>query len=408
MKSDSKIKIEHLALFGGKPLFDKPVSTSCLAKPSHDRFLSYSAKFFAAGQYTNNGPLVKELEARLAEFHKAEYCISFCSGFWALALAIQTLMLPEKSEIIMPSLTYRRMADLAAWNRLKPRFCEIDPSTLALDVNSVSDCITENTALILGVHPIVNTCDVSGLQVLSDQHGIPLLIDSVESVFEYSAEGRVGSIAKVEAFSLHASKLINGAEGGYITTNDIEISHKLQALRGFGFVGPDKVAFEGGMNAKLNEMHAALALANLDELDALVQKNRINYRVYQSRMSRDLGLRLVEFDERYPTSYKNILVKLDSAWPLTRKLTLKILEAEKILARAYYSPALHQKTMIYQHIPATLPITEELAEKFILLPSGFMVGNAQIEDVMDLLEYVHENATAIKKAYVAQEAFNEH
>ena len=62
----------------------------------------------------------------------------------------------------MPSLTYRRLADIAAWIRLKPRFCEVDPETLAVTAETVAPCLNHETALILAAHPIVNCCDVRG------------------------------------------------------------------------------------------------------------------------------------------------------------------------------------------------------------------------------------------------------
>ncbi|MEJ2650135.1 MAG: aminotransferase class I/II-fold pyridoxal phosphate-dependent enzyme, partial [Sedimentisphaerales bacterium] len=69
--------------------------------------------FFEQEQYTNNGPVNKLLEKRLAGFHQTKYCVTFSSGFWALVLAIRVLALKGKTEIIMPSLTYRRMSDMA-------------------------------------------------------------------------------------------------------------------------------------------------------------------------------------------------------------------------------------------------------------------------------------------------------
>ena len=102
------------------------------------------------------------------------------------------MKLPNRSEVIMPSLTYHRLADLAAWSNLKPRFCEVSESTLALTPETVAPAITDQTALIIGVHPIVNCCDVTGLKRLSEKTGIPLLIDAVESVYETSEQGRVG------------------------------------------------------------------------------------------------------------------------------------------------------------------------------------------------------------------------
>lgn len=392
-----KQSVDAFALLGGQPAFSTPLGTSGLARPDVEAFLSYSKRFFDAKQYTNNGPLVRELEKRLAAFHDAEHCVTFCSGFWALVMAIETLKLANKSEIVMPSLTYRRLADVAAWTGLRPRFCDVDPKTLAISPETAREAITDETALIVGVHPIVNCCDAAGLIKLSEETGIPLLIDAVESVYEETEHGRVGSMAPIEVFSLHASKLINGAEGGYITTSNSDLRDKLRLIRGFGFQGQDNVVVGGGTNAKLNEIHAALALANLDSLEQFVAHNQNIYRTYEKELEVLPGMKLLAFDERFKTSYKNIVVELTEDWPLSRDRTIEFLNSENVLARPYYSPALHQKPMRYPHFPASLKTTEKLCSKFILMPSGFMVNPNQIRNLISLLRSLFDAADQISE-----------
>jgi dTDP-4-amino-4,6-dideoxygalactose transaminase len=332
-----------LALLGGAPLFDKPRSTSSLVAPDFDRFLEYSRIFYEARQFSNNGPLVQQLERRLAAFHDTPHCVTFCSGFWALVLTIKCLALAGRREIVMPSLTYRRMADVASWAGLVPRFCEVDPHTLAISAETAASCVNEDTALILGVHPIVNCCDASGLEQLSERTGVPLLIDAVESAYETLQGRKVGSFGHAECFSMHASKLLNGFEGGYITTHDDRLAARLVRMRGFGFYTPDTVQ-EFGMNAKLNEIHAAMALAGLDQLEQQVERNRKRYIAYRQALADLKGVRLVAFDEQEQCGYKNILVELADDWPLTRARTIQALNAENVLARPYYAPPLHLRS----------------------------------------------------------------
>jgi dTDP-4-amino-4,6-dideoxygalactose transaminase len=393
----TKVQVKDMACFGGSRLFAEPKSTSSLAQPDFGRFLHYSKKFFERQHYTNNGTLIKMLEERLAEFHGARFCVTFCSGFWGLALAMNSLALKGKSEIVMPSLTYRRMADIAAWARLKPRFCEVDRNTLAPTRQTVSACINAETALIMAVHPIVNCCDIDELAALGKERGIPVLFDSVESVYESTVSGKVGGFGDAECFSMHASKLLNGFEGGYLTTNNAELAHRLALLRTYGFEGQDNCVIAGGLNAKLNEIHAAMALANLDELEQLVADNRQRYRQYQAGFAGMKGVRLLEFDETSKTSYKNIVVELLDGWPLKRDETVSILNAENILARAYYSPPLHQKIMSYPYVPVTLEVTDYLARRFILLPCGDFVTCDDIDRIIQLLKFIQTHGSDIAR-----------
>jgi len=394
---DSKITLSDLHLFGGPKLFKKPISTSNLVRPNIERFLSYSRRFYAAGQYTNNGPLILDLERRLAAFHRVKHCITFSNGFWALVLAIRSLAIQHKTEVVLPSLTYRRLGDVVNWAGLKPKFCEVDQRTLAVSAETVEPYLSNETALIIAVHPIVNCCDADSLEFLAHSRKIPILFDSVESVYETCNGRKVGSFGQAEIFSLHASKLINGFEGGYLTTNDTELADRLSKIRGFAFSGPDKV-LELGTNAKLNEMHAAMALASLDDLEDQVERNKACYRTYQRTLSGLEGIRLLTFDEAELTSYKNIVVELTDKWPLTRDITIRLLNAEGILARAYYSPPLHSKPTNYPVVISPLLLTEYLAERYLLLPCGYLTTLESIEMVVDLLRFLNAHSQEILEA----------
>ena len=376
-------------------MFETIISTSNLVRPDIEVFLEYSRKFYKERQYTNNGPMVRLLETRLAEFHQAKHCVAFANGFWAIVLTIKALAIPDRTEIVMPSLTYRRLADIAAWTRLKPRFCEVDPGTLAVTAETVAPCLNDETALILAAHPIVNCCDVERIATLGRDRGIPVVFDSVNrSTRRFPAE-RSGRSATLSASRLHASKLINGFEGGYVTTHDDELARRLLVMRGFGFFGPDNV-IEFGLNAKLNETHACMALACLDGLEDQVLRNRRRYHRYRESLRSSAGLRLLEFDETQKTSYKNIVIELTGEWPLNRAEILDILHAEGALARPYYAPPLHRKSMSYPHVAAELPLTDRLAEAFMLLPCGHFVSEPDIDALCGLLAFIERNAGAIR------------
>lgn len=352
-------------------MFVPPLSTSNLVRPGRDDLMGYARAVHAGA------PVVAWLEERLAAFHEAAHCVTVCNGFWALVLAIHALAVPGRSDVLMPSLTYRRMADVVAWTGRRPRFCEVNPVTLAVTAGTMRAAFDAEVGLLLAVHPIVGTCDVAGLAGLAEEAGVPLLFDSVESVFERVPGGKVGGFGRAECFSLHASKLINGCEGGYVTTNDPMLAARLAGLR--DGTAPD------GMDARLNGLHAAMALAGLDGLAEQVGRNRVRYEAYRRLLREVPGLRLVPFDDPAVSSCKTIVVELTGAFPLSRGETLARLNALQVLARAYYHPPLHAKGMAYAHVPAVLPETAALAERFMLLPCGDHVSIADIEAVVRLL-----------------------
>lgn len=398
----NKSSIHELALFGGPKMFPRPVSTSNLVKPDVEQFLALLKPALTADA---ESALIRQLETELAKFHQVPHCVAVCSGFWALVLAIKALALPRKTEVIMPSLTYRRLADVVAWTGLTPRFCEVDPATLAISAATAAPHITPDTALIIGVHPIVNCCDAPGLEALGARHGIPVLFDGVESVYETLNGKKVGGFGAAECFSFHASKLINGFEGGYITTRDDALAHMLRTRSNPG--GCEAASPAGplqeptpahSIETRLPAVHAAMALQGLREVHDQIGHNREIYHTYKASLAGVRGLELLQFNEGELTSFKNIVVGLNSDWPLSRELTIEVLNSEGILTRAYYSPPLHLRPVTYPTIQSPLPFTEQAAQRYMLMPCGYQVNVQQVEQVIDFLNWMSTHAEEIQHA----------
>lgn len=376
---------KEFAVFGGPPEFSRIRSTSNLVQPDPERFFEYARRSYDAGWLSNNGPAVKLLESRLAALHGTRHCVATCNGLWALVLCIHCLQLPGRREILMPSLTYRRMADIAAWLNLVPHFCDVDPRTLGLSPDAVREAMSDRVGLVLAAHPIVHMCDIEALETVAKDFGVPLLVDAVEAAYAELGGRRVGSFGAAECFSMHASKFLNGFEAGYITTNDTELADRLRKMRAFGFYGRDHVE-EFGLNAKLNEFHAAMGLAALDDLEDQVERNKARYDAFRTAIAAVPGLSLVEYEETEARTFKNILVRLESDWPLTREQTLKILHAENMLARPYYFPPLHDKPTVYSTITGRMDNTNRLKQLYMLLPSGEFLSTEDMRRVAQFLD----------------------
>ena len=106
------------------------LGTSGLLTPNFDCFLEYSKLFFESKRYSNAGPCVLLLEERLAKFHECDHCITFSNGFWALVMALECLKIYGRYEVLMPSLTYRRLSYLVSCAGINPVYYDIDVNSL--------------------------------------------------------------------------------------------------------------------------------------------------------------------------------------------------------------------------------------------------------------------------------------
>jgi dTDP-4-amino-4,6-dideoxygalactose transaminase len=225
-----------------------------------EAFLTRVGEIFDRGWFSNDGPVVREFEARLAEMAGVRHCVATCNGTIALEIAIRALGL--EGEVIVPSYTFVATAHALHWQGVTPVFADIDPRTHTLDPEAVRRAITPRTTGIIGVHLWGQPAAVDELQAIADEHGLSLMFDAAHA-FACTHQGRmIGGFGRAEVFSFHATKFFNSFEGGAVMTDDDEIAEKARLMRNFGFAGYDNV-IHPGTNGKMIEVCAAMGLTNL-------------------------------------------------------------------------------------------------------------------------------------------------
>jgi len=140
-----------------------------------------------------------------------------------------------------------------------------------------------------------------------------------------------------------------------------------------------------------------MTLACLDDKNEQIERNKARFLKYKSELAGIDGIELMEYSMIEKRSYKNILVRLKKEWPISRELTLKILQAENMVVRPYYYPPLHKKENQYPTINGILANTEKLMEQLMLLPCGEFVSLQDIESIAGYLKYIQQNASSITK-----------
>ncbi|MCW2308634.1 aminotransferase class I/II-fold pyridoxal phosphate-dependent enzyme [Rhodobium gokarnense] len=407
----TKAKLDDLAAFGGPPLFDRtqPRPIGQLAKPSSTAFSRYVDTIYEERRWSNNGALVRTLEHRLAEYHGVEHCVTFANASLAIVALLKSVALPTAREIILPAFTYVGLPHIIVWSGYQPRFCDIDERTQSLSPSAVEAAVTEETAAILAVHQVNAPCDHEWFADFSSRTGVPVVYDSVHALGCSLPDGTpIGGLGEAEVFSLHATKILNGFEGGYITTNNPDLAHTLKSLRNFGYtteISTDAI----GLNGKLNEVHAAMALASLEQVDTVIAENEERFLKYRNAFHDIEGLSFVPYEDSYKAkNYEFALLEIDENWPLERDTIVSLLRAENALARAYYNEPLYRYddypevgSCSAPNVPRNvvmpfMPVTDKLARRIIQMPVGGHVATTDIEGLADFFRFVRENAQDIR------------
>lgn len=231
-------------------------------------------KTYAAGQYSNGGPLFKDLneKLRINYLHPDYEALTVTSNTLGLQAVMQALGLRGK-RVGLPDFTFAAtiQAVLAAGGI--PVIFDVDPSTLELCAEGVAEYLEAGGRLDAVVHV---RCfgfarDISPIKNVAKRYSIPLIIDAAAAL-GIPGERTFGSAdGEIEVFSLHATKVFAIGEGGLIGA-PVHLHERISAATNFGFQ-PDR-RYLDGTNAKIDEFRCAIGLTMLDRLETLIKMRR--------------------------------------------------------------------------------------------------------------------------------------
>ncbi len=392
--------IEELAVFGGKPVFEKPLYVGRPNIGDRDLFFKYLNDILERRWLTNNGQYVQEFQRKLASMIGVKHCIVMCNATIALEIVIRALGMT--GEVIVPSFTFIATAHSLQWQQITPVFCDIEPETNCLDPIAVEKMITPRTTGIIGVHVWGRPCNVEALTEIARRRGLKLLFDAAHALgCSYKGE-MIGRFGDAEVFSFHATKFFNTFEGGAITTDNDELAEKIRLMKNFGFsrTSYDDVIYIG-TNGKMSEVSAAMGLASLERINEFIDVNYNNYLTYKKELTGIHGIRLINHNENERNNYQYIIIEIDElVTRISRDNIVKILHAENVRARRYFYPGCHQMEpykSYFPHARLLLPRTEELARRVISLPNGTAVSSGDISEICRIIRLAAANGPEIQK-----------
>jgi dTDP-4-amino-4,6-dideoxygalactose transaminase len=290
-------------------------------------------------------------------------------------------------EVIIPSFTFLAAPGAIVWNNLRPVFIDVDPRTTNVVPAAVRSAITPRTVAIAACHNFGNPCDVPALEAIATEHGLPLIIDAAHG-FGASVHGRpVGAGATAQVFSLSPTKLLVAGEGGIVTTNCDCLAHFVRLGREYGNDGSYDALFPG-VNGRMPEFSAALALASLAMLDQVAARRNEIADLYRRELSQLPGIGFVDVAPGATSSHKDFSITIDpTRFGMTRDALRRTLAAKGIETRAYYDPPCHRQTA-FEHFhdrTRVLPATDMLASRSVALPIGGHVDEAIVAEVCETI-----------------------
>lgn len=361
--------------------FQKPVL------PSSEAIEQYLALSRDERWFSNFGPCAELLRTRLTEA-TGRPCVLVSNATLGLMVAIAVLRRRAASdarEVIVPSFAFAASAQAAVWNGLQPVFVDVDSAHWHMDPLALEGALAARrgrVAVVVALStfgvpppPAVRT----RWEELCRNADVPLVVDSAPGYGARAADDvPIGAQGDIEVVSFHAVKPISAAEGGAVFCRDDDLALEVSRLANFAFDKDHQVTRPDGINAKMSEPAAAIALASLDELPrSLAIRRELASKVFEA-LPDDFGRQVG--DER--GTFQFVAVTAPSS--AVRTAVVEEGARRGIGVRTYFDP-LHRMPAFADCEGDDLEVTEELAGRTLSLPMALDLEPGEIAEIADMV-----------------------
>ncbi len=342
--------------------------------------------------FTNFGPYERNFSARLGDFIGGVDICTTSNATLSLLMAIKTKFKfsPTRSEVLVPSFTFAAGPEMLILSDFTPVFIDIEPKSWQPSIAQAKEYIAHNKDAIAGIL----LCNIFGVgnkniedwEELAKDEGLPLIIDSAAGLGSLYKEGEyIGARGDCEIFSLHATKPFAVGEGGLISSRDSAFVAELRQFENFGF-NENKQIGVIGINAKLQELNAAIGLRQLDTFESRLTSRRESLKRYKSTLE-TLGYEFQENDELSTVPFVSVLLP-DAI--ITNQTKQKLIDAG-VEVRKYYEPLHTQKVLLESSkIASTLLTTEDIYSRILSLPLHDSMSDTDIDSITSVMVGVYE------------------
>lgn len=384
-----------------------------VAKPVfHGNERKYLLEAFDSSWISSTGRFINKLEEEFAKFCGTDYALTCSNGTTALHLALLALDIGPGDEVIVPTFTFVSTANAVRYCGAKPVFVDCRSDTWNIDEKQIEQAVTDKTKAVIVVHLYGHPCEMEPIWEIADKYGLKIIEDAAEAhgaaYFsnnrthadkrqEYTQlDGRkraykVGNLGDIATFSLYGNKIVTSGEGGLITLNDEKLFKKMVMLRGQGLDPEKRYWFPViGYNYRLTNLQAAIALAQLEDIDWHLEKRRRIADTYNYYLADSEFINIPVERDDVKHAYWMYSIILSEHCHLTRDEVMEQLGEAGIETRPFFYP-MHQLPPYNDKENAIreFPVADKISSLGLNLPTSSAFSENDIRQISNaLLEVV--------------------
>ncbi len=292
------------------------------------------------------GPVLTQFERMFAERLGVEHAAAVSSGTAGLHLAVKLAGIEAGDEVITTPFSFVASTNCFLYEGATPVFVDVDPQTLNMDPELVEAAITPRTKAIVAVDMFGYPCELDPLLEIAERHGLAFVEDSCEALGAGYRGRPVGSGGHLAVFAFYPNKQMTTGEGGIVVTDSEEEWKLLKSLSNQGRAEDgawlDHVRL--GYNYRLDDVGAALGVAQLEKLDHVLELRAQVAARYAELLAGIDGVEpLLADDADHKRSWFVYPVWLDAS--IDRLRTIQRLREQGVASKVYL-PSIHQQSYI--------------------------------------------------------------
>lgn len=338
-----------------------------------------------------SGEMTERLEQKFAELFNVKYAISHANGTATLHSALVAAGIGPADEVIVPPLTMSSTAFAVLQANAIPVFADIDPDTFNISPEDIERKITPQTKAIMPVALYGLSPDMDPIMEIAGKHNLAVIEDDAQCFLGYYKGRLVGTIGHMASFSFQSSKHMTSGEGGMLITSNRELADNARRFSNLGYAMVSGEPGKGritkdiiqdpkyerhislGWNYRMSDLCAAVALAQVERLDELVEQRVKVAQLYDQVVQGCNWLAPQKVPEGYRHSHWTYVLKLENdsgfSWYDLRKKYME-LGGDGIYAAwqlTYLEPALRS-----DYSPGLCPVAESVQPRLLQLKTNYM------------------------------------
>src|SRR3989339_21881 len=339
------------------------------------------------GWVSSAGRYIQEFEEVFARYLGVKHAITATSGTAALHLSLAALEIGPGDEVIVPDFTMIASAFAVLHTGARPVFVDCDPETFTLDPFKLVALITPRTKAIMPVHIYGHPADMDPILALARERNIAVVEDAAEAHGAAYKNRLCGTMGTVNAFSFYGNKIITTGEGGMVVTDDDAIAARVRSLKDLAHSPKKRFVHETvGFNYRMTNLQAALGLGQMQHIAEFLQKKQWMAERYAEGLKDIPGLRLPVTREWAKNVYWMYAVLVEDSFGMRRDAFRSARKKRGIGTLDFFTTCAAQPGMRALGIEqGPFPVTEDIAERGLYLPSGLALTEEQIAAVISAI-----------------------